>query len=98
MKLNRSMARDHGEILRDELQHIGQDSEIDFEREQRLARLLDPEGRQRVNWDGELLCSEPKRIGGLPRLLRRAEYTGDDMTAIDEGLQRGLAKVFLTHK
>src|SRR5258708_37600490 len=97
MKLNRSTRRNRCEILRHELQHVGQDGEIHVERLQRLPGFLDPQGRQCVNRDAELTCALPQRVGRFARLLRSAKDAGNDVAPLDEGIHRRLAEVPLPH-
>ena len=97
MELNRAVAWDRREILRNELEHIGEHGEIDLKGSQRLTRFLNPQGRQRVGLDAQPFGRNAQGIGRLSRLLRSREHARHAVSPLHECIENGFTEVLLTH-
>jgi len=93
MKLNHSVARNAGEVLRHELQHIGHHPQFDVECAKSLARFFGFQRSQLKHRNLLLLCRDAQRIRGRARLLRRTEHPGNGVAPPEKGLENSFAKI-----
>src|SRR5882757_5643438 len=62
-----------------------------------MASLFDPQRGQAPSLNTARFRRESQGIRGLGRFFRRAEHAGDSITALNEGIENGLAKVSLPY-
>ena len=97
MKLNRAVARDGGELLRSELQHVGHDAKIDVEPAQGMQGIGVLEGGELEQGNSSLLCRNPQRIGRGIGLFGCAKYARHGIAALEEGLEHRFAEFLLPY-
>src|SRR6185437_10495835 len=97
MELNHAVARDGGQILGNELQHVGHDAEVHVQRTEDFPGLLRFERCELMHRDSIFLRREPQGVGNRTRFLERAEHPRDAVALGEKGIQHRLAEVPLSN-